>query len=157
MTEEEKETIERQIRIMKRWLNEHSIIKDRSYARLSYYDTEKITNMLEKQQKEIDELRQSYDKATTKTEELKKKLGLKQFDVNVVYNDYLEKIRELKINSIPKYKVIEFIKRLEKDAQNIREKKKDSHDYDRSSSRIQAYLTKTNEIIKRLKELLEED
>lgn len=48
------------------------------------------------------------------------------------------------------------IEELKNDAKNIREKKKNSHDYDRSKSRLQAYLTKTNEMIKRLKELLEE-
>lgn len=38
-------------------------------------------------------------------EELKNKLSLKQFDINVVYNDYLEKLNEYKKNSIPVQKV----------------------------------------------------
>lgn len=71
--------------------------------------TKMVLNVIEKLQKENEELRHSYDIATTKTEELKKKLGLKQFDVNVVYSDYLEKLREFKSNSVPKNKIREKI------------------------------------------------
>lgn len=38
-------------------------------------------------------------------EELKNKLSLKQFDINVVYNDYLEKLNEYEENSISIQKV----------------------------------------------------
>lgn len=50
-----------------------------------------ILNLVEKLQKE--------------NEELKIKLSLKQFDINVVYNDYLEKLNEYKENSITVQKV----------------------------------------------------
>lgn len=68
---------------------------------------ESVINCIEKLQKENEELRQNYDIATTKIEELRKKLSLKCFDVNVVYNDYLEKLRKFKSNSIPKDKIRE--------------------------------------------------
>ena len=55
---------------------------------------------------------------------------------------------------IPKSIIREEIEKLERDAEKIREKKKDANDYDRSKARMQAYLTKTNEIKKRLEELL---
>lgn len=48
-------------------------------------------------------------------EELKNKLSLKQFDVNIVYNDYLEKLDEYERNNIPKQKVKDKIEELEKD------------------------------------------
>lgn len=47
-------------------------------------------------------------------EELKNKLSLKQFDINIVYNDYLEKLDEYKRNNIPKQKVKDKIEQLEK-------------------------------------------
>lgn len=48
-------------------------------------------------------------------EELKNKLSLKQFNVNIVYNDYLEKLDEYERNNIPKQKVKDKIEELEKD------------------------------------------
>lgn len=45
-----------------------------------------LLNLIEKLQKE--------------NEELKNKLSLKQFDVNIVYNDYLEKLNEYERNTI---------------------------------------------------------
>ncbi len=59
-----------------------------------------ILNLIEKLQKE--------------NEELKNKLSLKQFDINVVYNDYLEKLNEYKENSIPIQKVKEKIGEINK-------------------------------------------
>lgn len=50
-----------------------------------------VTNLIKSLQKE--------------NEKLKNKLSLKQFDVNIVYNDYLEKLDEYKRNNIPKQKV----------------------------------------------------
>lgn len=47
-------------------------------------------------------------------EELKNKLSLKQFDINVVYNDYLEKLNEYKENSIPIQKIKDKIEELNK-------------------------------------------
>lgn len=74
-----------------------------------------VLEKLEQIQKENEELRQNYDIATTKIEELRKKLSLKCFDVNVVYNDYLEKLREFKSNSIPKDKIREIATKLDKE------------------------------------------
>lgn len=51
----------------------------------------KALNLIEKLQKE--------------NEELKNKLSLKQFDINVVYNAYLEKLNEYEENSISIQKV----------------------------------------------------
>ena len=59
-----------------------------------------LLNLIEKLQKE--------------NEELKNKLSLKQFDINVVYNDYLEKLNEYKENSIPIQKVKEKIGEINK-------------------------------------------
>lgn len=63
-------------------------------------------------------------------------------------------INELRKDSIPKSAIREEIEKLERDEEKIREKKKYANDYDRSKARMQAYLTKTNEIKKRLEELL---
>lgn len=60
----------------------------------------KVLNLIEKLQKE--------------NKELKNKLSLKQFDINVVYNDYLEKLNEYKENSIPIQKVKEKIGEINK-------------------------------------------
>lgn len=135
MTEEEKEAIE----IIKLIIN-ISKKNERTTAIIYVSDEETILNLIEKLQKEIEELR--------KLTEFQKEY------INKLEQDLFENCSNF---VVPKDKIRDFIKCLEKDAQNIREKKKESHDYDRSSSRIQAYLTKTNEIIKRLKELLEEE
>ena len=45
-------------------------------------------------------------------EELKNKLSLKQFDINIVYNDYLEKLDEYKRNTIPIQKIKDKIEEL---------------------------------------------
>ena len=68
---------------------------------------ERILNLIEKLQKE--------------NEELKNKLSLKQLDINVVYNDYLEKLNEYEENSISIQKVkdkIEKLNKIEQDLQN---------------------------------------
>ena len=57
-----------------------------------------VLNLIEKLQKE--------------NEELKNKLSLKQFDINVVYNDYLEKLNEYEENSISIQKVKDKIEEL---------------------------------------------
>lgn len=56
-----------------------------------------------------------YKRVLKENEELKNKLSLKQFDINVVYNDYLEKLNEYKENSIPKQKVKEKIEELNRE------------------------------------------
>lgn len=59
-----------------------------------------LLNLIEKLQKE--------------NEELKNKLSLKQFDVNIVYNDYLEKLNEYERNTIQIQRIKDKIEQLEK-------------------------------------------
>jgi hypothetical protein len=59
-----------------------------------------LLNLIEKLQKE--------------NEELKNKLNLKQFDVNIVYNDYLEKLNEYERNTIQIQRIKDKIEQLEK-------------------------------------------
>ncbi len=74
--------------------------------RLTQYGKRLLVENIEKLQKE--------------NEELKNKLSLKQFDINVVYNDYLEKLNEYKENSIPVQKVKDKIEELkEKSGGNV--------------------------------------
>lgn len=47
-------------------------------------------------------------------DEFKTKLSLKQFDINVAYNDYLEKLNEYKENSVPIQKIKDKIEKLNK-------------------------------------------
>lgn len=81
-----------------------------------------------------------YKRVLKENEELKNKLSLKQFDINVVYNDYLEKLNEYKENSIPKQKVKEKIEELDKKVK----------DYQCIENRINLYQRKV------LQELLKE-
>lgn len=64
--------------------------------------------------KEIEHYKEYIEKLQKENEELKNKLSLKQFDINVVYNDYLEKLNEYKENSIPIQKVKEKIGEINK-------------------------------------------
>lgn len=73
-------------------------------------------------------------------EELKNKLNLKQFDVNIVYNDYLEKLNEYERNTIPIQKVKDKIEELDKKVK----------DYQCVENRINLYQRKV------LQELLKE-
>lgn len=66
----------------------------------------------EKALSEIRQLRNNFDtvlnlitKLQKENEKLKNKLSLKQFDVNIVYNDYLEELDKYKRNTIPVQKV----------------------------------------------------
>lgn len=104
MNEEEKDAIEKLtngekitlielIRKMKREGIERFIVTRPEYVYI-------ILNLIEKLQKE--------------NEELKKKLSLKQFDINVIYNDYLEKLNEYEKNSISIQKIKDKIEILEK-------------------------------------------
>ena len=88
MNEEERKIVKKFERLYLKDFNNEKITNE---DRLSYIECALITNLIEKLQKE--------------NEELKNKLSLKQFDINVVYNDYLEKLNEYKENSIPIQKV----------------------------------------------------
>ena len=56
-------------------------------------------------QEALNHILSDYKRVLKENEELKNKLNLKHFDINVVYNDYLEKLNEYKENSIPVQKV----------------------------------------------------
>ena len=95
MNEEERKIVKKFERLYLKDFNNEKITNE---DRLSYIECALITNLIEKLQKE--------------NEELKNKLSLKQFDINVVYNDYLEKLNEYKENSIPIQKVKDKIEKL---------------------------------------------
>lgn len=59
-------------------------------------------------------LKQQIKELRKENEKLKNKLSLKQFDVNIVYNDYLEKLDEYKRNTIPIQKVKDKIEEIQK-------------------------------------------
>ena len=90
--------------------------------------------------KSLEHILSDYKRVLKENEELKNKLSLKQFDINVVYNDYLEKLNEYKENSIPKQKVKEKIEELDKKVK----------DYQCIENRINLYQRKV------LQELLKE-
>lgn len=77
------------------------------------FDTEKLLKALgiteedsfENHQIRFKTLLNLIEKLQKENEELKNKLSLKQFDINVVYNDYLEKLNEYEENSISIQKV----------------------------------------------------
>lgn len=74
-------------------------------------------------------------------EELKNKLSLKQFDVNIVYNDYLEKLDEYERNNIPKQKVKDKIEHYQKLQHNYIEK------YDEINEGLQAMISALQELL----------
>lgn len=80
---------------------------------LEKYSDEQEENIIEKNNN-ICNLEFQIEKLQKENEELKNKLSLKQFDINVVYNDYLEKLNEYKENSIPIQKVKEKIGEINK-------------------------------------------
>lgn len=59
-------------------------------------------------------LKQQIKELRKENEELKNKLNLKQFDVNIVYNDYLEKLNEYERNTIQIQRIKDKIEQLEK-------------------------------------------
>lgn len=74
-------------------------------------------------------------------EELKNKLSLKQFDVNIVYNDYLEKLDEYERNNIPKQKIKDKIEHYQKLQHNYIEK------YDEINEGLQAMISALQELL----------
>ena len=59
----------------------------------------------------FDNILSDYKRVLKENEELKNKLSLKQFDINIVYNDYLEKLYKYEQNSIPIQKIKDKIKK----------------------------------------------
>ena len=79
--------------------------------------TSAIASIVENQQyyiikKQMEKYEEHIAKLQKENEELRNKLSLKQFDINVVYNDYLEKLNEYKENSISIQKVKDKIEKL---------------------------------------------
>lgn len=141
MSDEEKEAIA--LLIVFNLANNLQHISEKEFADIKKANRI-ILNLIEKQQKELEQ----------EKEKNKQFKDIEQQICNEVLIDTSSK--EFMEKYIPKYKIRAKIEELKNDEKNIREKKKNSYDYDRSKSRLQAYLTKTNEMIKRLKELLEE-
>lgn len=111
--------------------------------------------MYRKAQKKIQDLK-------AENEELKNKLNLKQFDVNIVYNDYLEKLDEYERNTIPIQRIKDIIDRIDYDIKKIKEIiSKNTNIYasyrknDYQIVRLKAMNTKSLDIKKRLQELLD--
>lgn len=107
-------------------------------------------------------LKQQIKELRKENEELKNKLNLKQFDVNIVYNDYLEKLDEYERNNIPKSKLKDIIDRIDYDIKKTKEIiSKNTNIYasyrknDYQIIRLRAMNTKSLDIKKRLQELLE--
>ena len=104
------------------------------------------------------------EKLQKENEELRNKLSLKQFDINAVYNDYLEKLNEYKENSISIQKVKDIIDRIDYDIKKTKEiisKNTDIHASYRKNDyqivRLRAMNTKSLDIKKRLQKLLESE
>ena len=96
---------------------------------------------------------ENYFKLQKENEELKSKLSLKQFDINVVYSDYLEKLNEYKENSISVQKVKDKIEKYKKLSDKFYVKFLES---DRYNTDIQEKGIKCDAIILALEELIEE-
>lgn len=109
----------------------------------------KALNLIEKLQKE--------------NEELKNKLSLKQFDINVVYNAYLEKLNEYEENSISIQKVKDKIEEIQKEYNKldkqvdeyINDVNKDLSKYYENKERI-GEMQMLSYFIDNLQELMEE-
>ena len=111
--------------------------------------------MYRKAQKKIQDLK-------AENEELKNKLNLKQFDVNIVYNDYLEKLDEYERNTIPIQRIKDIIDRIDYDIKKTKEiisNNSNIYTSDRRNDyqivRLKAMNTKSLDIKKRLQELLD--
>ena len=127
-------SIEKDIKILETWLEELNELfnknhinntKERNalYNILSDYkrvlkENEKYKRLAEMNLKNAEEFKENMCDhrclLKSENEELKNKLSLKQFDINVVYNDYLEKLNEYKENSISIQKVKDKIEKYKK-------------------------------------------
>lgn len=86
-------------------------------------------------------LKQQIKESQKENKELKNKLSLKQFDVNIVYNDYLEKLDEYERNTIPVQKVKDKIEHYQKLQHNYIEK------YDEINEGLQAMISALKELL----------
>jgi hypothetical protein len=125
-------------------------------------DTHILQNKLDYANADRIDLAQQNKELRKENEELKNKLSLKQFDVNIVYNDYLEKLDEYERNNIPKSKLKDIIDRIDYDIKKTKEIiSKNTNIYasyrknDYQIVRLRAMNTKSLDIKKRLQELLE--
>lgn len=114
--------------------------------------------------KTIEHILSDYKRVLKENEELKNKLSLKQFDINIVYNDYLEKLDEYKRNTIPIQKIKDIIDRIDYDIKKTKEiisNNSNIYTSDRRNDyqivRLRAMNTKSLDIKKRLQELLESE
>ena len=114
--------------------------------------------------KSMQHILSDYKRVLKENEELKNKLSLKQFDINIVYNDYLEKLDEYKRNTIPIQKIKDIIDRIDYDIKKTKEIiSKNTNIYasyrknDYQIVRLRAMNTKSLDIKKRLQELLESE
>lgn len=113
------------------------------------FDTEKLLRELgiteddsfENHQIRFKTLLNLIEKLQKENEELKNKLSLKQFDINVVYNDYLEKLNKYKENSIPIQKVKDKIRHYQELQDNYIKK------YDEINEGLQAMINVLQELI----------
>ena len=94
----------------------------------------------------IEHILSDYKRVLKENEELKNKLNLKQFNINVVYNDYLEKLNEYKENSIPIQKAKNKIEHYQKLQHNYIEK------YDEINEGLQAMISALQELIEEREE-----
>lgn len=91
--------------------------------------------------KENEQLRTEVNSLRKENEELKNKLNLKQFDVNIVYNDYLEKLDEYERNTIPIQRIKDKIEHYQKLQHNYIEK------YDEINEGLQAMISALQELL----------
>jgi uncharacterized coiled-coil DUF342 family protein len=137
----------------------NSLRKENEECKLDVQDylkqAQENAEMYRKAQKKIQDLK-------AENEELKNKLNLKQFDVNIVYNDYLEKLDEYERNTIPIQRIKDIIDRIDYDIKKTKEIiSKNTNIYasyrknDYQIVRLKAMNTKSLDIKKRLQELLD--
>ena len=115
MNEEEKEEIELNIEAKYVDKTEKEFLSKVTYAECLYILTPKNKYCDKIKELSMLKLFEIIEKLHKENETLKNKLSLKQFDINVVYNDYLEKLNEYKRNSIPVQKIKDKIEEIQEE------------------------------------------
>ncbi len=115
MNEEEKEEIELNIEAKYVDKTEKEFLSKVTYAECLYILTPKNKYCDKIKELSMLKLCEIIEKLHKENETLKNKLSLKQFDINVVYNDYLEKLNEYKRNSIPVQKIKDKIEEIQEE------------------------------------------